>query len=43
MGIDHRHEQLNKDVRGDGGAIGLTEDNDTLLRFHAQLKNLNKH
>ena len=28
MGIDYRHEQLNKDVKGDGGAIGLTEDDD---------------
>ena len=26
MGIDHRHEQLNKDVKGNGGMIGLTED-----------------
>ena len=26
MGIDQRHEQLNKDLKGDGGMIGLTEE-----------------
>ena len=26
MGIDQRHEQLNADIKGGGGAIGLTED-----------------
>ena len=29
MGLDQRHEQLNKDIKGDGGMIGLTEDEDT--------------
>ena len=33
MGIDHRHEQLDKDVKGDGGAIRLTEDDDMLIRW----------
>ena len=33
MGIDQHHEQLNKDVKGDGGAIGLTEDENKLLRW----------
>ena len=26
MGLDQRHEQLNKDIKGDGGMTGLTED-----------------
>ena len=26
MGIDQRNEQLTKDVKGDGGTVGLTED-----------------
>ena len=33
MGIEQRHEQLNKDVKGDGGIIGLTEDEDKLRRW----------
>jgi len=33
MGIDQCHEQLNKIVKGDGGAIGLTEDDDKLRRW----------
>ena len=33
MGIDQRHEQLNAEVKGDGGAVGLTEDEDKLLRW----------
>jgi len=33
MGIDQCHEQLNKIVKGNGGAIGLTEDNDKLRRW----------
>ena len=33
MGIDQRHEQLNKDVKGDGGAVGLTENEDMLRRW----------
>ena len=28
MGIDQCHEQLNKRVKGDGGTVGLTEDED---------------
>lgn len=31
--IDQAHEQNNKVVKGDGGAIGLTEDNAKLLRW----------
>ena len=30
MGIDQCHEQLNKLVKRDGGAIGLTEDESRL-------------
>ena len=30
MGLDQRHEQHNKDVKGDGGALGLTEDEEKL-------------
>ena len=26
MALDQRHEQLNKDIKGDGGMVGLTED-----------------
>ena len=33
MGIDQCHEQLNKIVKGDGGAVGLTEDEDMLRRW----------
>ena len=33
MGIDQRHEQLNKDVKGDGGIICLTEDEEKLQRW----------
>ena len=29
--IDHAHEQNNKCVKGDGGAIGLTENTSELL------------
>ena len=31
--IDHAHEQNNKSVKGDGGAIGLTENMFELLRW----------
>ena len=31
--IDHAHEQNNKCVKGDGGAIGLTEDSTQFLRW----------
>ena len=31
--IDHCHEQLNKSVKGDGGAVGLTEDEGKFLRW----------
>ena len=30
MGLDQRHEQLKKDVEGDDGMVGLTEDEDKL-------------
>ena len=30
MGIDQHYEQLNKDVKGDGSAVGLTEDAEKL-------------
>ena len=33
MGIDQRHEQLNANVKGTGGALGLTEDDEKLLRW----------
>ena len=33
MGIDHRHEQLNADVKGcAGGTVELTEDEEKFLR-----------
>lgn len=31
--LDHAHEQNNKCVKGDGGAIGLTENSSELLRW----------
>ena len=33
MGIDQSHKQLDKIVQGDGGAVGLTEDEDKLQRW----------
>ena len=33
MGLDHRHEQHNKDFKGDGGAVGLTESDEKLTRW----------
>ena len=33
MGIDQCHEQLNKIFKGDGGAIGLTEDEAKLQKW----------
>ena len=33
MGIDQHHEQLNADIKGGGGAIGLTEDDEKFLRW----------
>ena len=33
MGIDQRHEQLNAEVKGAGGAIGLTESEEKFLRW----------
>ena len=33
MDIDQRHEQLNADVKGTGGALGLTEADEKLLRW----------
>jgi hypothetical protein len=31
--IDQAHEQNNKCVKGDGGAVGLTENSSELLRW----------
>ena len=31
--VDHAHEQNNKTVKGDGGAIGLTESPTQLMRW----------
>ena len=33
MGLDQRHEQHNEDVKGDGGVLGLTEDEGKLQRW----------
>ena len=33
IGLDHAHEQINSQVKGDGGAIGLTEDPGALRRW----------
>ncbi|KXJ07496.1 hypothetical protein AC249_AIPGENE27542 [Exaiptasia diaphana] len=33
IAIDHAHEQNNAIVKGDGGAVGLTEDPDALRRW----------
>ena len=33
MGLDQRHEQHNKDIKGDGGILGSTEDQDKLQRW----------
>ena len=33
MAIDQAHEQSNAVVKGDGGAIGLTEDSAALRRW----------
>lgn len=33
MGIDQCHEQLNKLVKGDGGAIGLIKNKDELKKW----------
>ena len=33
MGLDQRHEQHNRDIKGDGGVLGLTEDQDKLQRW----------
>ena len=33
ISLDHAHEQNNKLVKGDGGAIGLTENSSQLLRW----------
>ena len=33
MGLDQRHEQQNKDVKGDGGFLGLTENEEKLRRL----------
>ena len=33
IAIDHAHEQNNKCVKGDGGAVGLTENSSELLRW----------
>ena len=33
MGLDHRHEQQNKDIKGDDGFLGLTENEEKLRRW----------
>ena len=33
MGLDQRHEQQNKDVKGGGGFLGLTENEEKLRRW----------
>ena len=33
MAIDQRHEQLNKDIKGDRGIVGLTVDQDKFNRW----------
>ena len=33
MGLDQRHEQHNKDIKDDGGVLGLTEDQDKFQRW----------
>ena len=33
MGLDQRHEQNNKDVKGDGGVLDLTEDEEKLQHW----------
>ena len=33
IGINQHHEQLNKDIKDDGGIIGLTEDKDQFNRW----------
>ena len=33
MGLDQRHEQHNKDLKGDGGILGLTEHEEKLRRW----------
>ena len=33
MGLDQRHEQHNKDVKGDGGLLGLTKDEEKLQQW----------
>ena len=33
MGLNQRHEQHNKDIKGNGGVLGLTEDQDKLQQW----------
>ena len=33
MSVDQCHEQMNKDIKGDGGAVGLTENQQALERW----------
>ena len=33
MAMDQSHEQLNKSIKGEGGAVGLTEDPVALRRW----------
>ena len=33
MAMDQSHEQLNKSIKGEGGAVGLTEDPAALRRW----------
>ena len=43
MGLDQRHEQHNKDIKDDGGVLGLTEDQDKFQRWMTTaFRNTNK-
>ena len=33
IAMDHAHEQMNACIKGDGGAVGLTENPSALLRW----------
>jgi hypothetical protein len=44
MGLDQRNEQQNKDVKGDGGFLGLTENEEELRRWMVcRILNLRQH
>ena len=33
MAMDHAHEQMNASIKGDGGAVGITENPSALMRW----------